>query len=230
VEAAGNRRLFDAAATYYDLVTARVADWRASCGDLARHIDGDARTIVDLGTGPGVSAYELAHAVPRARVVGLDVSRAMLRRAVRNRSRHASAATRVELVAADAARLPLGGSSVDAVTTHSFLYLVTDRRSVLREIRRVLRPGGTVVCFEPRRDRPLFPSFRTWLQRPRYAWSMLLWGITGRIEGAFDEHELPRLLRDEGMDVWVAEPSLERYGWYVVAEAPRSLAATGEFL
>ena len=217
MEAAGNQRFFDAAAAYYDWVTAWVGDWRASCRALADAIDDEAPVILDLGTGPGVSAYEVARVLPLARVIGLDVSRGMLRRARRNGKRLAHAGA-VAFVAADGARLPIEDASIDAVTTHSFLYLVSDRRSVVREIRRVLRPGGKLVLFEPSRERRLFPPPRTWLERPRYAWSMLLWGITGRVEGAFSDGELPKLLREEQMEVRVARHSLEHYGWYVVAE------------
>jgi ubiquinone/menaquinone biosynthesis C-methylase UbiE len=216
-----NPIVFDIGAFYYDVVTASLPQWRADCRELAKHlINKDARLILDVGTGPGVSAYEITDSMPRAVVVGIDISFTMLRRAMRNRQRYAGCEARVHLAQADAELLPLVSGSIDAISTHSFLYLVSNRRAALGEIRRVLRPGGVAVFFEPRHERRSVPPTLTWVRSPIYAWTMFLWGLVTRIDGAFREGELAVLVRQAGLTVQQVQPALEGYGWLVVAEAP----------
>lgn len=129
------RFIFDVGAVYYDVVTARLAEWRADCARLAEHLRDDDRLIVDLGTGPGVSAYEMAESNKQVLVLGVDISHTLLRRAVQNRRRYSASEQRVHFIRADAEAIPLASGSVNAVTTHSFLYLVANRRAVLNEVR-----------------------------------------------------------------------------------------------
>ena len=211
------RVIFDLGAIYYDVVTARLAEWRADCAQLAAHLRDDDQVVVDLGTGPGVSAYEIAKSNSHVLVLGVDISHLMLRRAVQNRRRYPASERRVQFIRADAEALPLASGSVDVVTTHSVLYLVSNRRAVLDEVRRLLRPEGQAILFEPRRERPALPHFRTWLRSPAYAWTMLLWGIVCRFEGAFGDGELATLLREAGLRIDHHAPALEGFGWIVVA-------------
>ena len=83
-----NRIVFDIGALYYDVVTTRLPEWRADCRKLTEHFGIGARVILDLGTGPGVSAYEITNSMPQAAVLGVDISLTMLRRAIRNRHRY----------------------------------------------------------------------------------------------------------------------------------------------
>jgi ubiquinone/menaquinone biosynthesis C-methylase UbiE len=216
-----NPFIFDLGALYYDVVTARLPQWRADCRQLGEHVGNAARVILDLGAGPGVSAYEIAQSMPQTTVLGLDISRTMLRRAIRNRHRYDSCEDRVQFTQADAQLLPLASDSVDAVTTHSFLYLVPDRCAVLGEIGRVLRTGGVAVLFEPRRERRTLPPILTWVRNPVYAWTMFLWGMVSRVDGAFSEGELIGLVHEAGLTISSIRPALEGYGWLVVAKAAR---------
>jgi demethylmenaquinone methyltransferase/2-methoxy-6-polyprenyl-1,4-benzoquinol methylase len=70
------------------------------------------------------------------------------------------------LVQADAAALPFAAGAFDAATSHSFLYLVSDRAAVLAEVARVLRPGGRLVVLEitPGPRRPLRGPFRLYFR------------------------------------------------------------------
>jgi len=217
-----NRLVFDIGALYYDVVTTRLPEWRADCRKLTEHFVSDTRLILDLGTGPGVSAYESTNSMPQATVLGIDISLTMLRRAMHNRHRYTGCEGRVHFAQADAELLPLASGSIDAITTHSFLYLVSNRRAVLSEIRRVLRPGGVAVFFEPRQERRSVPPILTWARNPIYAWTMFLWGLVSRIDGAFRERELVTLVGEAGLTVRQARPALEGYGWLVVAEASDS--------
>ena len=95
-----NRLVFDIGALYYDVVTTRLPEWRADCRKLTEHFVRDARLILDLGTGPGVSAYESTNSMPQATVLGIDISLTMLRRAMRNPDRYAGCGGRVHFAPA----------------------------------------------------------------------------------------------------------------------------------
>jgi ubiquinone/menaquinone biosynthesis C-methylase UbiE len=99
----------------------------------------------DLGFGGGVGVRLLLDAVgPAGRVYGVDVSRTMLERA-RVRFADEWAAGRLELIEGSLVDLPLVEDSVDAIITVNTFYFLEDPRPALREIARVLRPGGRVV-------------------------------------------------------------------------------------
>jgi SAM-dependent methyltransferase len=99
----------------------------------------DGRVVLDLGCGAG--RYTLALAARGARVVGLDLSAALLAAA--------RAAGAGELVRADMRRLPFVAATFDLVASMftSFGYFATadEDREVLVEVARVLRPGGELV-------------------------------------------------------------------------------------
>ncbi len=103
--------------------------------------------IADLGTGTGLLAIEAIRRWPASRVVGVDASTGMLEVAAARADRElpSGARQRLELVAADAARIPLPDASFDVVLSSFVLQLVADRFAVLREARRVLRPGGRLA-------------------------------------------------------------------------------------
>ena len=131
------RLLFGLGAQAYDLLTGQ-ALWRAQILRLLDHTPpapGPLR-VLDLGTGPGVSAFALAEALPDSVVTGVDLSPRMIARA---RAHHAQTFPHlrdVDFLVADAAALPFAPASFDLVTGHSFLYLLPDPVAVLREARR----------------------------------------------------------------------------------------------
>jgi arsenite methyltransferase len=104
--------------------------------------------VVDVGSGPGLLAAEMAAQVgPAGRVVGLDLSDSML---ALSRQRHAGLATSkcLSFLKADAARLPFADSTFDvAVSTQVYEY-VPDVPAALAEVYRVLRPGGRVLILD----------------------------------------------------------------------------------
>jgi arsenite methyltransferase len=104
--------------------------------------------VVDVGSGPGLLAAEMAAQVgPAGRVVGLDLSDSML---ALSRQRHAGLATNrcLRFLKADATRLPFADSTFDvAVSTQVYEY-VPDVPAALAEVYRVLRPGGRVLILD----------------------------------------------------------------------------------
>ena len=101
------------------------------------------RRLLDLGCGPGIYGRALARDLPGAAVTGLDLSRPMLRYAAR-RARAARLA-RFVLVRGDAMALPFGAQRFDGAVCCGALHLFPDTAGALRELVRVLAPGGRLA-------------------------------------------------------------------------------------
>jgi len=116
---------------------------------LARAKPVAGETLLDLGTGRGLVALAAVERVgPTGRVIGCDRDADCLA-ALEASARAIGVADRLLAVQADATALPLPNGVVDVVTTRSVLQFVHDRPAALREVCRVLRPGGRVSFFEP---------------------------------------------------------------------------------
>lgn len=97
--------------------------------------------VLDVGSGSGTDALIASRLVGAGgRVIALDMTEAM-REKLRGNVALAGAAN-VEVHAGDAENIPLPDASVDVVTTNGVLNLVPDKPRAIREIARVLRPGG----------------------------------------------------------------------------------------
>src|SRR5262249_25288552 len=101
--------------------------------------------VLDVGCGPASITASLALAAgPSGLGLGVDLSEAMLARAVR-----AEKGPQIGFLHADAQRLPLRDATVDAVVSMAVLQLVPDPVSALTEMARVLRPGGRLAVLVP---------------------------------------------------------------------------------
>jgi demethylmenaquinone methyltransferase/2-methoxy-6-polyprenyl-1,4-benzoquinol methylase len=98
----------------------------------------------------------LARQYPAARIYALDFSLGMLERGIA-KVRERGAGERVRFIAGDALALPFADSSFDAVTSGFLMRNVTDIVRAFAEMRRVVRPGGRVVCLEI--SKPVLPLF-----------------------------------------------------------------------
>jgi ubiquinone/menaquinone biosynthesis C-methylase UbiE len=105
------------------------------------------QAILDIGTGTGTLALGSLQRWPAAAVTGLDASRGMVQAAQRRVKGDLgpSDAARTIFVVAEADPLPFGDGAFDLVVSSFVLQLVPDRLAVLREARRVLRPGGLLA-------------------------------------------------------------------------------------
>lgn len=107
---------------------------------------GPADTVLDVATGTGAVAIEIAGRTG-ARVVGLDQSPEMLAHA-RERIARAGLADRIELLEGRAETLPFVDGSFAALSFTYLLRYVADEAATMRELARVVRPGGVVASLE----------------------------------------------------------------------------------
>lgn len=139
------QRLYDRMAPFYAGAMRLLPVWR-------RYIDAvwpwlwplpASSAVLEIGPGPGVLLAQLA---PRfGFVAGLDLSTGMLHQA---QQRIDAAGLPARLVQGDAARLPLAVASFDAVVLTFAFSAFPDGLGVMRELRRVLRPGGRVILVD----------------------------------------------------------------------------------
>jgi demethylmenaquinone methyltransferase/2-methoxy-6-polyprenyl-1,4-benzoquinol methylase len=122
--------------------------WRRRTAQHFLHIlrRPDARVLdVCCGTGDLAFAFDRARAAPVAPIVGADFVEGML---VRARAKATSAGERAAFVAADALNLPFADGSLDLVTSAFGFRNLANYEHGMREIARVLRPGGEVGILE----------------------------------------------------------------------------------
>ena len=113
---------------------------------VARVEVGPDDTVLDVATGTAAVAIELTRRTG-CHVIGLDQSAEMLE-AGRRRVEAAGLEGRIELADGNAERLPFEDASFAALTFTYLLRYVTDPAETMRELARVVRPGGTIAMLE----------------------------------------------------------------------------------
>jgi len=129
-------RSYEAAAALQREVQSRLLESLDYLGDRVP------ATVVDVGAGPGHATAAMRKRWPRAQVVALDLALPMLHQA----KRHSSWWRPFARVCADARALPLADASVDVLFSNLCLQWVDDLPAVFAGFRRVLRPGGLLLC------------------------------------------------------------------------------------
>ncbi|MGZ5492478.1 MAG: arsenite methyltransferase [Thermoanaerobaculia bacterium] len=142
--------------------------------------------VLDLGSGGGIDVLLSARRVgPAGKAYGLDMTDAMLELARENQRQ--AGVTNVEFLKGEIENIPLPDSSVDVIISNCVINLSADKRRVLAEAFRVLKPGGRFAVSDIVRRREI-PQ--------RLASSMEMWA--GCIAGALAESEYADLLAEAG--------------------------------
>lgn len=140
------RAFFDGWSRFYDLPLVQAATYRPVHNAIIRALGrGVSGRILDVGCGTGQLAARLALETRVTRVLGIDFSAGMLARAAQRLRATADGDVAVSLVRADAARIPLRSGSVDAVVSTEAFHWFPDQDACLRELHRVLTPGGQLL-------------------------------------------------------------------------------------
>ena len=195
--------MFDGVARRYDITNTVLSfgqdrRWRRRTRQVLQLEPGE--TVLDLAAGTGVSSVELA--LSGATAVACDFSLGMLRAGRQVKARDA-----VPFVAGDATRLPFRDGVFDAAVISFGLRNVSDVPRALRELARVVRPGGRLVICEF--SRPTFRPFRE--AYLRYLMRALPW-LARRVSSNADayvylaesirewpaQHELAAMVADAG--------------------------------
>jgi Methylase involved in ubiquinone/menaquinone biosynthesis len=182
------------------------------CGNptaLAELAEGE--TVLDLGSGGGIDVLLSAKRVgPTGKAYGLDMTDEML--ALANENKRRAGVDNIEFLKGEIERIPLPDASVDVIISNCVINLSGDKKKVLAEAFRVLKPGGRFAVSDVvvRGDVP--PAVRS---------SMELW--IGCVAGALEEQEFLNLLRQVGFE----NPSIEPTRVYKAQDALAFLAGTG---
>jgi arsenite methyltransferase len=221
----GNGHCCDAKSESWDPITADLYDAGETaglpaeallaslgCGNptaLAELREGE--TVLDLGSGGGVDVLLSARRVgPEGKAYGLDMTDEMLELAMGNKAR--AGATNVEFLRGHIEAIPLPARSVDVVISNCVINLSGDKRQVLKEAFRVLKPGGRFAVSDVIVREGLPAAVKE---------SMALW--TGCVAGALEEREFIELLREVGFE----DPSIEPTRVYTRDDAVALLAGAG---
>ena len=153
--------MFDAIAKRYDLLNHVLSvgldvRWRARAIREAQ-IAADAR-VLDLCTGTADFAIAALQAAPKARIVGVDFAAAMLGVGLA-KLRGRTLDRRISLVRGDATAIPVQNGWADAATIGFGIRNVAQPEAALKELARVIKPGGRLVILEF--GEPIIPGIRT---------------------------------------------------------------------
>jgi len=151
-------------------------------------------TVLDLGSGAGFDAFLAARAVgDRGRVIGVDMTHEMLRKARDNATK--ANYTNVEFRLGEIEHLPVANASVDVIISNCVINLSPDKPQVFREAYRVLRSGGRLAISDVVAMAALPDAVRSDLAL-----------YTGCMAGASQVDELEAMLREAGFNAIRIQP------------------------
>jgi N-acetylglutamate synthase-like GNAT family acetyltransferase/SAM-dependent methyltransferase len=166
------------------------------CGNptaLAALEPGD--VVLDLGSGGGIDVFLSARRVgPTGKAYGLDMTDEMLDIARQNQRK--AGVTNAEFLKGTIEAIPLPDDSVDVIISNCVINLSTDKRQVLAEAFRVLKPGGRFAVSDIVARGALPESIRR---------DIAMWA--GCLAGSIEESEYQRLLQEVGFGEIEIEPT-----------------------
>lgn len=167
--------------------------------------------VLDLGSGGGIDVLLSAKRVgPTGKAYGLDMTDEML--ALANENKRRAQATNVEFLKGEIENVPLPDSAVDVIISNCVVNLSGDKRRVIHEAFRVLKPGGRFAISDVVVRGAVPEAVRK---------SMELW--IGCVAGALEEQEFISMLEDAGFE----NASIEPTRVYEAKDAAAFLANTG---
>ncbi len=202
------RAMFAGIAARYDLLNHLLSGntdqrWRQIVAARLRPVLGAGTRTLDVACGTGDLTLTLANA-GETQVIGLDFCRPMLELAARKAQGHER---KLPFIEGDALHLPFAAATFDVVTIAFGLRNLADVETGLRELWRVLKPGGTLAVLEF--SRPIVPGFRALFG---FYFTRVLPRIGGLVSGSRgayeylpdsvarfpDQAQLAKLLREVG--------------------------------
>ena len=105
-------------------------------------------TILDLGTGPGYLPVEIVKRRPEAKIIGVDLSKKLIRMARANAAK-AGFSHQIKFEIGNSAGLHFDNDAFDMVISTGMLHSLKDPVKVLKEIHRVLKEGGQAWIYDP---------------------------------------------------------------------------------
>ncbi|MBA4073234.1 MAG: arsenite S-adenosylmethyltransferase, partial [Gemmatimonas sp.] len=181
------------------------------CGNptaLAELAEGE--VVLDLGSGGGIDVLLSARRVgPTGKAYGLDMTDEMLALALENKAK--AGATNVEFLKGHIESIPLPANTVDVIISNCVINLSGDKRAVLKDAFRVLKPGGRFAVSDIVVREGLPDVVKE---------NMALW--TGCVAGALEEQEFIALLHEVGF----TNASIEPTRIYTRADAAALIAGT----
>jgi ubiquinone/menaquinone biosynthesis C-methylase UbiE len=184
------------ASWYSAIVRKSLEEYRVLARTIASQL-GQRASVLDLAPGPGYFAIELAKLAPH-RVTGLDISRSFVRMA---RERAREQAVDVDFQYGNAAAMPFDAESFDFILCRAAFKNFSQPLLALREMRRVLKPGGRALIIDLRRDASAGSIRQAVAQMGLSRINALLTRCIFRcmlIRRAYTRHELERLLSQAG--------------------------------
>jgi arsenite methyltransferase len=171
----------------------------------------EGEVVLDLGSGGGIDVLLSAKRVgPTGKAYGLDMTDEML--ALANENKRRAGATNVEFLKGEIEHIPLPDNSVDVIISNCVVNLSGDKRRVIQESFRVLKPGGRFAISDVVVRGAVPENVRK---------NMELW--IGCVAGALEEKEFISLLSEAGFE----NPSIEPTRVYEAKDAAAFLAGTG---
>jgi ubiquinone/menaquinone biosynthesis C-methylase UbiE len=146
--------------------------------------------VLEIGPGPGFIAIEIAKLLPEVQVVGLDLSKTMVDIATGN-AREYGVSERVDFREGDASEMLFGEASFDFVISSGSLHHWEEPARILREVHRVLKPGGRALISDVRSDAPedevqeFAGQIDSWFMR---------WGLRHSFREGYTVHEAQQLV------------------------------------
>jgi demethylmenaquinone methyltransferase/2-methoxy-6-polyprenyl-1,4-benzoquinol methylase len=213
-EKAAVRSMFDRIAPRYDFLNHFLSAgvdiaWRRRCVDGLDLMPGSA--VLDLCTGTADLLIEALARDPSHRGVGVDLSSGMLCRGLVKLRRH-GLEQRANLVGGDGERLPLAGGVFDAAMVAFGIRNVGDAARALREVYRVLRPGGRLAVLEFSMPKGVLGRLY------RFYFAHVLPRVGGLVSGqpgayAYLPASVARFLDPEAFGSMMREAGFEAVGW-----------------